>query len=620
MPAQIDAIQEFPKDGRRWWIRWIDHYQVNFKGTATRGVSVWLWAIPDRFSGTAIHRLPTANLIAECAGSHQCTVLVGMIPRLMLGAIFQDQIQIGQLPFEIKTFRFSKKRCYNALHKASEDMVPIRKPWMKHKFSPVSTSFYALGAFSDSRCIVLHQDETTLVLPCQEVFRTLYAPERRIALAITRGIWDSEWKQVANPKWTCLLPDGSWSIVLRLGIDKRFARILANLILGDTGRRAANNIYSRFVDNPNRARIASDFPFDWEHLEIRVRCIRQTPTMEKYLAFGLEGVHWPDLSRKIWYDLDNSNTEGETITPIDKPRPFSTSQTHIEQNENPTLITSEDDPMQEAGLSNFISPGIELIGASDPERMVKEESHTYQRFLPTVGGGELPAAASSGEEGHRDSGLSRAGYAALERVERPPRFVQVVEMLNQLIRDKQIDNWQIERPNRPGHWRGDLEVWPIPLPTAYAAENVRPPAWFYIDPSSRLRRTALVCRVTRGTVTVYWIELETRLKGEGFRYILFVCRETLAQGVISTLLNECSDCRGVWPSDDDLVAVSGAVVVQGCRHSYNERQRSVKSDHGDILSAGPLMDILCLHETTSNEWQNLVSRTLQASCRDTQDS
>lgn len=297
-------IEGFPMDGRLWWLRWFDHPSLDgINGTSTAVITVALSRLPLTVRADDLPPLDAA-LAARAMPQVTREVHTGLIPALAIGTVYCDGWPIGLLQAETRQFRFESAHCV-------VELLAIRqanrcKPlfWWEAdqpEFA-IGRKAYALKGFDDSLCVrirPLHGDGEQLVLPCPEVFRTLLAPHRAIALALTNGPWERTCSQVLRTgpaDMTRIRRDGSWQVALAGGVGPAFAVVLGNLRLNPAGRRAANSVWASIVTPPKLprdghlhdgrprpprfGRLRAPIPFDWDVLDIEVRGFRPSPTSD----------------------------------------------------------------------------------------------------------------------------------------------------------------------------------------------------------------------------------------------------------------------------------------------------------------------------------------------------
>lgn len=587
MSGNADAITELRGDDRRWWIRWVDSYSLPHRASSMAAVSVWAQAIPDYLRDIPLHALDTREVIAARTDRKIVRLLVGMLPRLTLGAVFQDGVQIGSLPTITKTFRFQRGRAKVHHLRVAEEIDGAKYPWMQRGLTPVGRTAYELKEFSKSHCLVIEQDRDFLVIPCSEALRIFYAPITAMANTVFSGPLGKVWPQLVNPETTCRRPDGSWQVGLRRDIPDDFRLQVGAMLFDPIGRAQAKGIHRQLASAINGAHIQVGLPFEWDDLVLKVRCIRQDDWSNRYLCYRILATSWPTPDRDIHWTRDNSGDPGIVQVPTELPKPYASAGAKADIVDEAAEVKSEADPERSAVQQKFFAEGFHWINPPAFHKVEKEVSKIYDTpsYRPEDDAQNLPSSAGDPHWGQ--SGLGQADYAAVRRRDASARFSQVINLLGGMLREGKIDHWSILRPSVLKHYRDNLEVWGLPLPDSCRLSGKRPPGWLFIDRERKYRRTALVCSIQRSGMTLYWLEIETRSKESGYRYVLFAAIAGSECQVATELMKEASEHRGIWPSAQSLIGSTGALYIACPKHTYiNQGNGSVDEESAEAeLSA-----------------------------------
>lgn len=113
MSNNQEAIEAFPNDGGCWVIKWIDEFRLAHARTRSTSVVVMLQLLPYLSSADLVKLKPTdcPDLLGKRIGNEWpkfvfAKVLIGSLPLLTIGAVFQNQVKIGELPWLLRRLSF----------------------------------------------------------------------------------------------------------------------------------------------------------------------------------------------------------------------------------------------------------------------------------------------------------------------------------------------------------------------------------------------------------------------------------------------------------------------------------------------------------------------------------
>lgn len=581
----MDRIKGFPTDGQRWWVRWVDHVELPSGGTASPGIRVLLSRLPDN---TGKGHMPSFGMESRNRTAPRiCSVLAGAIPSLTIETVFRDGVRVGRLNADPIAVTFQSENSRSFIWPARPSRPASLPPgWPKgwpYWLLPLPS--YPLWQFRNGNCLLLHDEEKSVIIPCFEIFRALYAPHQEISLALLTGPWDLQWPQVANPDHTCILPNGNWQIGLRRRIRNIHAPLLANLILSPAGKAAANGVYTALLEALQRSGAPSppepdaepfiglraSLPFEWRQLRMRLRGMRLPGNPPKYFAIEITHISWPPppfSPHLLWYHRDNSGTPAEEPTPSDLPPPFSPSEQDLVVGEDGLVpVTSEDDPRRNPQSEAFEVPGPIWEGTPPMRETPKTESFDYQGTRRQQ---ELdPATGTSpGNPGGTDVEVIRSEYRLVPRRAPSHRFVDLIELLQRLKLRNDVEDWRIVHPPHAGI---EFEDGTVAWPFITRRDAKRP--WCCIDREEERVRSALVCAIKLRGAVVNWLEVETRGRTEGFRAVLFLADPEERVMVITKLMRIAEKRRAVWPRHADLSAQTEASAIRLWRHWFGDDGR-----------------------------------------------
>lgn len=561
VPEHADRIAEFPTDGRLWWIRWVDGYSVQEGRTATPSVEVVLSPLDVPLSG--LRDLDLKAAFRDNSTHEPIRVFTGYIPRLAIGMVFQNGVEVGRLPLEATKF---DSELVELSTNAVMDKLPTNPNWWNHPYRVINRTDLYLGPHCTSYAVVAQTREATVVLPCHEVFRTMYAPDTDIAIALTSGPWEHTQTKVVDPQMTGIRPDGSWQIKLRRRIRNECAPSLANLCLSYAGRHAANSIFTGLLKNEGRGLIEAPIPFGISRLKIEAKGVWLAGDPPKFLALQIGGMTWP-IDAEIFFTRDNSGDKGEVQIPIDRPRPYSGSTSNPSPDEDGFIkANSQEDPSAESDPTKYPLPTFRWEQLPRLKKTRKPESFQYQGDQFATEETALDGVSA----GTTFSGDTQSGAAIYTITDRSgnDRFTAVAEMLDRLQQAKEIVAWRPVPHPRPRLVVGGHPAWHFPTDPEKCLGSL---AFSYVSRRERQVRGALVCEINTGAHHVYWLEVETRTKNGGVKSLLFGAPRSSLTTTVQNALSLAANNRGVWPAPDALITQLDATHAAPWRHSYLKR-------------------------------------------------
>lgn len=569
-PENIDRIKEFPADGQYWWIRWVDHYRVPHGRTGTPSVEVALSPLPAHPNRLSARDLWA--LITDPTKPTKATLLAGTVPRLGLGRVFCDGVEVGDIPTEVRTFTLDLRELPPELM-AAGDQIPHRPDgWDPDKPYRVINS-YRLGHFLDSKCWVGHSGSDVVVLPCHEVFRAMLAPETEIALALIGEPWPRCMERLTDPECTGAVKDsGSWHLVLRTLVHDTSQWHLANLFCTEAGKKAAKTVYASMLASRGPASIVAPIPFDTPEIRFAARCVRLHRNPDKFLILEILRLTWPYGNQDLKQRRENGAEDGKEVIPTDDPPPYvRVSKPALRAlDETPIGVTAEDDPNSATPTIRFCAHRIVWDNAPPFGKIEKDKSYRYIRRSPSPEA-DPPEEASAGNRTGGDTGKAPAAYVAGQREKLTRRFEDVIEMLERLRVGYKIDHWRALPSPEVTSYRGDHPVWRLPqtLPDDRGVRKYQ--AWSRLDRDANICRTALVCEVVIAGATVHWIEIELRPNEGGRRSLICSLRANDRDKVIKKILTLAVAYKATWPSPATIVSETHALDIEPWTHQYAER-------------------------------------------------
>lgn len=540
----------------------MDRYFLPHRGTATPSVTVFVSLLDVSLDD--VRSLDLRQVAASSTQTRAIRLFTGYIPRLVLGTVFRDGVEVASLPLETMQINDLAVRLETL---GVMDELARKPKWWTYPYRVINRRDYDLAGCLRSHAVVVASSDTTLVLPCHEVFRTMYAPFSGAAIALTSGPWEITKSRVIEPTNTGVRADGRWQIVLRTKTQDKFAHVLANLCLSDAGREGANGIYTTFLESDGPGYMKVPMPFNISKLKLQVRGIWLDSDPRKFLALQISSMNWP-VDIETVYQRTNSGEKGVIQTPVEKPKPYSKRGTEPSADIDGFInANSMEDPSAYAASTTFSLPSMQWCNLPSLKKEEKLESFIYagasvdrqERCLTSV---------AAGTEWYGESSSGPATYSQ-DRRDASLRFVEVVDMLDRLRADGEIEHWKCVPHPKPRLVVGGLPVWHFPTKVSGAK---KPPGFCYLGRKNKRLRSALLCEIHyRGSAT-YWLDIEVDQSGGGFRSMVFsVSAPDLAESIYQ-ILEVAALNRGVWPKAEEIVARTGVASVGLWIHSYIGRK------------------------------------------------
>lgn len=588
---KIDRIQEFPKDGRLWWVRWVDRYRVPKGGTATPGVEVFLSPMDIPLAGLSrndILEIVAPKTVQGPSPQAPIPVFTGFIPRLAIGTVFLDGIEVGSLPLD--EMEFDLKNFTISVRSVNDELDPKPKWWKKElSYRVINRREFNVADFPDakkSQAVVIQSDEVTIVLPCHEVFRSMYAPHSEIALALTSGPWEHTKAMVINPARTLPRADGNWQITLRRRVPGPCGNLLANLSLSPSGKAGANSIYTGLLRNDGPGYMTAMIPFDLKHLRLKVKGLFFNDKPDKFLALQLMGMNLPDSPALATF-RDNSNEKGEIQTRVPKEKPYATSAaTLISDADGIIDVSSEEDPLASSTVTTFVLPSVTWENQPTKIAGEKPESFIYegrpQDDDPSEVSGVSPGTPWSGDTDSGSAAYSAEGQQTRDQSE---RIKEVIMMFKHLRSSGRIRHWIPVSPPRRQLQAGGVPLWPLPL---YAKDTNTFLAFGYLDRTTGIkrRRGALICELKFRGRRIYWLDIELHANESGRKALIYSVAEDHFHSATYKLLEIAAQNRGQWLPADELARFAGISAAETWTHTFIDKPKNGKggrlNDHRAI--------------------------------------
>jgi len=616
MSGYQGKIEEFPEDESLWLVKWIDEFRQPHVRTRSTSVGVVLQQLAAR-DFTELSSL-RANQLSQIIGKRRNDdmpslknprVMVGSLPLLEIGQIYQSKKKVSQLPTEIHTLAFKDN---NDIEISLGDLVPPPPGWKPEiPYKTINTwEYYGLYRLDKCRCQVVRvpRDEyiNEYIIPRTTLHKAFYAQHTEIAKAFSKGPWSKRYTDVicmfdfeSGLKTQCS-PDGrKWDIVMETLVPNTFAPLLALLHFDEYAKKCAESIYaSSMQDTGGRADVpwyaSAKIPYRPvnEAFLMRVKCLplprwtvkspdKSIKEIRKYLVTSVVGSSWPSHLPIVGVGRRNSGTKGVNQIPVDGPAPYMIRPGDEENGSNPeTTVDASLDASQDTDIKHLAGDDWNWINEPVVVKLTKESSKMYEGDRP-VRQSKPGDRTSTGEHTHQQDGLVKGQAAALVRAPEK-RFEHIIKALEQLREKKHIEDIHIvPAKNSWQHTtRGGRNCWSF-IDEETAKRGKRPRrSWRLVEYASEttkqsIPRCALVLEIAIGGKSHYWIEIECRKTDQGFRSALLsnlgadYC-ETLEIAIETIVL-----ATGINLEKELKKALATRnVLVDSYKHHYGSKERA----------------------------------------------
>jgi hypothetical protein len=367
MSNNQEIFENFPDDGGCWLVKWIDEFRLAHARTRSTSVAAILQRLRYT-SSEEIAWLHAANC-PEILGRQSdgewprfciVRVLVGSLPNLTLGAIFQNKVKIGELPWLLQQLTSHPGELDETEVEVGTEVTPPPGWSARYPYRTLNAFEYAgltdhnhgtLGParFTKSRLMVFvrrhGRREDIYVIPRTAIFKAFYAPTTEIAKAFCGGPWATSLESVyclSDLKSGLKTEDtgAQWNVILQPRIPHHFAWLLAVLLFDPFGRACAESIYARGLQDRQSSAMepwyaSARIPYRAvdEPLRIAVKCLplrrRSVANQEgeisetrKFLVAEICGSTWPSHYPLVGWEKANSGETSPDSKPVDLPPPY----------------------------------------------------------------------------------------------------------------------------------------------------------------------------------------------------------------------------------------------------------------------------------------------------------
>lgn len=555
MPSVTDPQQDtFPEDDRLYRVFWGGELALPEPGHSTKRFHLWLKEVDEH-----------GNVVVGGQVA-QVTESVGSIPRLPLDTYWRNGHHCRP-----KLSDPTRIEVLDIVAPAKWDPVRIGDP------VPVDPNFggasHAWINPSDMRLLFSTTDGRKIrgldaqvvsartisgqevIIPCYEVFRAFFAGTTDLAHALLGRTWNAAEKDFIVGSGRREDADGvHWHIDLAPGVPHSAVPYLSWLHFDDGCRRAANRIYAATVNQMRSPWISAMPPIVGQTFRIRAHVV-PLRSRNALLVTRISGIEFPVKVASLSYSIARRDIpvgtpaqEGEVKPPVESTTKG-----------KPTSVSKPLDRRPTNRYFQLPSISVKFPGLPVPKRSAREERNVP---IPTPGPSRIPLVprpVSVGTPGTRPA-PSGGQFTPAEERRIEDGFQEILELVDDLIANDKID---------------DMRECPLVRPVPEGApsycefpfsEDVRPWPWSMVREPLRRPRLALVLELVVRERLIYWIETET-VKDESYCSLAIEMTDggSLDEGVLETLLDICSDAKGIWP--DPLPFGEGTTFSTRARHS-----------------------------------------------------
>lgn len=605
MPENQEKIRDFPQGNDLWLVKWIDEFRLPHLRTRSASVSVILQKLP--FSDRSQLNALTPDAVERILGGKYKEdetlikhpfprVMAGTLPKIQVGAVFQNQQWVGDLPMQVKTIEFASEELSGEEVTLGQKMAPPDgwNPELPYRILNLF-EYAGIARMSQSRCLTMHIADTLYIIPRTAIFKTFYAPHTEMAKAFCSGPWKDSHREViclsdlsSGLKTKADSKTGQWNIILQTLVPKAFAELLALLYFDPYARTCAESIYVKSLQDRNGKLdmpwyTAAQIPFRECEQKLRLRVsgfyLRKwrskdiKNTVRKFLVSEIIGSSWPNYIPQIGWERINSGEKGGIEVKVSEPAPYSIPSNPILGGPG-TVIDGQEDADADTPPTHMRNSEFIWLNAPPKIKLKKTSSKKYEETRPPKEGG-YNGNVSTGEHTRQKGALAK-GEAEIS-IRRPvKRFEHILKAFDQLIAQQVITSKYIIQPRHPGQHikRSGYPCWSF-IDEKSLNEGLRPKrSWRLIEysrknPAECLYRSALVVALVIGGKTLYWIEIECRKKDGGFLSPILWgvtgdCRDN-----ISTVLEDIAIAKGInLGSKLEKAAEKCGIVIDCYRHKY----------------------------------------------------
>lgn len=608
-------IAEFPEGNDLWLVKWIDEFRLPHLRTRSASVGVVLQQLSardvkglDSLKATELSHILGRKKDACNPVFKVPRVMVGLLPVLAIGQIYQNRMRVGQLPTTMATISIHRAASADEAEIEIGQQVPP-PPWWDSRFPHriLNPHEYAgLFGMSKSRCDVIRRNDgihvNEYIIPKTVIFKAFYGMHTEIAKAFCNGPWSQRYEDVicmhdfeSGLKTQNIDNGKQWDIVLETLVQDEFAYPLALLLFDDYARKCAEAIYTRSQQDKNGKTdapwyagaaipycpINEPFRMRVKSLPLPVRTVMHDDQtkyeLRRFVVTSIVGSSWPSHLPTVGVGRRNSGTKGE-IQIADSSRPPYVRANESDKGRTKTTIDGTSDVAANAIAQTLKVEEWVWLNQPKSTRLTKSSSKKYEgKRSTTQCRGDI---VSTGEHTYEEDGL---GKGEATTVVRSPerRFEQIIEILEKLKGEGLIAD--IREVPAPEAWRqqsrGGRPCWSFIAEETAKLGRVTGRSWRIIDYGSEdsrtiMHRCALVLALTIGDNLHYWIEIECR-KTQRFRSPFLSNVGSDYREIIAASIDAIAMKKGRNLENELKLSFSGSnIIVDSYKHHYPAKDHS----------------------------------------------
>jgi len=551
MPSVTDPQQDtFPEDARLYRVFWAGELAPPEPGHSTKRFHLWLKEV-DEYGKTVMG----GQVL-------QVTESVGSIPRLPLQSYWRNGRHSRPKYSDSTRIEFldivAPESLNGTVRAGDEINDSSHHTWIN------PSDIRLLFSTSDGRRVrgldaqvisarTLSGQE--VIFPCYEIFRAFFAGTTDLAHALLDHTWDAAEKDFIIGSNHHKDSDGEhWHIDLSSGVPHSAVPYLSLLHFDETYRKAANRIYAHTVNQMRSKWITAMSPIVGQTFRIRAKVV-PLRSRNALLVTQISGVQFSTQVASLSYSI------AKREIPVGMPAQGQEVKPPVESVAvgKPASVSKPVDRSPTKRYFQLPSMSVKFPGLPVPKRFAREE-----RMIPLPVSGpsqvtQVPRSVSVGTPGSRPA-PSGGQFTPEEERRIEDGFQEILELVEELMANNKID---------------DVKEYPLVRPVPEGApsycefpysDDVKPWPWSMVRGPLRRPRLALVLELSVGERLIYWIETETS-KDENYCSLAVEMADgsSLDEGVLETLLDICSEAKGIWP--DPLPFGEGSIFSVRARHS-----------------------------------------------------